>query len=285
MTQRRRFRTAALALVLLGWAGPAAAQSAYEVQPGDSLSTIARDHGVSTAELAGANGLTDLHLIRIGQTLTIPGAAAATHTVAAGETLSGIARAYGLSWADVAAANGLTDPHRLSIGQVLQLPDGAAPRGTDSPLAATATAYPALPERIVANAERLALVPSFERWAAHYGVPADLLMAVAYQESGWQADVVSHKGAVGIGQLMPGTSAWVATDLIGVPELDPTVADDNIRMSARFLAWLIGTTGGEAEALAGYYQGPTSVAVNGRFADTEAYVASVEAGRWRFQRP
>jgi LysM repeat protein len=287
MTHRRRIHALAaaglIAAVMVATAGPAAAGTTYEVKPGDTLSTIARDHGVTTAELAGANGITDLHLIRVGQVLTIPVAEPTTHTVSAGETLSGIARAYGVPWADLAAENDLDDPHFLSVGQVLRLPAGAS-LGTGSPLAAIAAAYPSLPEHIVADNDRLGLVPSFERWAAHYGVPADLLMAVAYQESGWQAAVVSHKDAVGVGQLMPATSTWVANELIGIPELDPTVPDDNIRMSARFLAWLIGYTGGESEALAAYYQGPTSVAVNGWFEDTEAYVANVEAMRWRFQR-
>ena len=40
------------------------------------------------------------------------------------------------------------------------------------------------------------------------------------------------------GQLLPSTAAWVAGFLIGAP-LDPYVADDNIRMSARFLAHLL----------------------------------------------
>ena len=109
-------------------------------------------------------------------------------------------------------------------------------------------------------------------------------MAVAYQESGWQTSVVSNKGAIGVGQILPGTATWIANDLIGIPELDPRVADDNIRMSARFLLWLIGHMGDEPSALAGYYQGPTSVKVRGQYEDTKAYVAAVSAGRSRFQR-
>lgn len=46
----------------------------YKVQSGDSLAKVARDHGVSVADLKAANGLADGN-IRIGQTLTIPGAA------------------------------------------------------------------------------------------------------------------------------------------------------------------------------------------------------------------
>lgn len=46
----------------------------YKVQTGDSLAKIARENGVSVADLKSANGITDGN-IRIGQTLKIPGAA------------------------------------------------------------------------------------------------------------------------------------------------------------------------------------------------------------------
>lgn len=268
-------------LVTLVPAAPAGAEVTYVVEPGDSLSVIAQRHGVSTADLAAANGITNHHYIRVGQRLTVPVPEPVIYTVKAGDTVSGIARHFGVSARDIVAVNALADPNRIRIGQKLQLPAGADEAST---LALLAARYPSLPHSITANPERLRLVPSFERWAAHYGVPADLLMALAYQESGWQAQVVSSKGAIGIGQLMPATATWVATDLIGKPELDPTDPDDNIRMSARFLLWLISYHGSEGVALAGYYQGPTSVVTFGPFPQTELYVASVTAARTRFQR-
>ncbi|WP_425532507.1 peptidoglycan DD-metalloendopeptidase family protein [Agrobacterium cavarae] len=45
----------------------------YKVKPGDSLAKIARENGVSVAELKSANNIADGN-IRIGQTLTIPAA-------------------------------------------------------------------------------------------------------------------------------------------------------------------------------------------------------------------
>ncbi|HLF08610.1 MAG TPA: LysM domain-containing protein [Dehalococcoidia bacterium] len=47
--------------------------AAYTVQPGDTLSGIAARFGTSVAALQAANGLTDPNLIRVGQTLRIPG--------------------------------------------------------------------------------------------------------------------------------------------------------------------------------------------------------------------
>src|SRR5437763_10973283 len=95
------------AAAALGRAGivpssPAAGASpaAYLVQPGDTLSGIAAAHGLSTAELAAANGLDPNAFVLYGTTLHVPGAAGATaqggppplggYKVRPGETLSGI---------------------------------------------------------------------------------------------------------------------------------------------------------------------------------------------------
>lgn len=202
----------------------------------------------------------------------------ATHVVVPGETLSGIATRHGTSVAAVAAANGLADPDLVVAGTTLTIPaaaaapagggDGGGGGGGD------------LPERLQASPERLALIPTFDHWAARNAIPADLLKAVTWLESGWQQHQVSSTGAVGIGQLMPDTVAFMR-QLIG-RDLDPTVAEDNIRMSARYLRWLLARYPTAAEALAGYYQGPTSVARDGTYAETDRYVADVLALRARF---
>lgn len=263
-----------LVAVVAGVAAPVAAEE-YVVKPGDSLSVIARDHGVTTAELASANGISNLHLIRVGQRLAIPGK---VYQVRPGDSLSVIAARTGVSLRALIDANGITNPNLIRVGQELRLPSGGVAAPVDP-----AARYHSLPSRLRANPERLQLIPSFERWAEHYHVPTDLLMAVSYRESGWQTDVVSPKGAIGVGQLMPTTATWISQSLIGV-DLDPQVADDNIRMSARFLAWLIGYMGGEEAAIAGYYQGPTSVRSLGYYDDTRAYVTNIAQIRRMFAR-
>lgn len=265
------------ALVLFGLVAPAAAQD-YEVQPGDSLSVIARDNGVSTAELAAANGISDLHLIRVGQVLRIPRPEPVYYEVKAGDSLSVIAQRAGVSMAALVELNGITNPGLIRIGQKLELPVGAAVAPVDP-----AAGYDSLPGRLRAAPERLELIPSFEQWSAHYGVPTDLLMAMAYRESGWQTDVVSHKGAMGVGQLLPTTAEWVANDLIKA-DLDPNDPDDNIRMSARLLQWLFGYMGGEQAAIAAYYQGPGSVNAKGYYDDTQEYIDNVASIRHMFRQ-
>lgn len=272
-------------------ATPAMAHETYVVEPGDTLSEIAVRSGTSVAALMEENDLSSPHRIRIGQKLSIPhgngavaqqtavaNASPATYVVAPGDTIGHIAIRLGVTRAELVAANGISNPNRIRVGQTLTVPaGGVAPQSTTN-------RYPELPDRITSNPDRLGLVPYFERWAEANGLPVDLVMAVAWQESGWNNSAVSFKGAVGIGQIMPATGVWVASDLIGRPELDTTRPEDNIRISARYLRWLINYLGSEDLALAGYYQGPGAVNAGIMYEDTEQYVANVQAHR-RFFTP
>ena len=98
---------------------------------------------------------------------------------------------------------------------------------------------------------------------------------MCWWESGWQADVVSSTGAVGICQLEPQTVS-ILRIRIGDPTLDATVPADNIEMSAALLHDLLVETGGsESLALASYYQGFASVSQSGMFASTAQYVQGI----------
>lgn len=253
------------ALALAG----SAATGSYTVRRGDTLSEIAARFGTSTRVLADANAIRDPHRVIAGRTLSVPGQApSASIVVAPGEALSVIASRHGVSTGVLAEANGIVDPDRLRAGQVLTVPTASTVRG-------------GLPRRLTQSPERLAYVPLFERWAATYEVPEDLLMAMTWLESGWQQGATSSTGAIGIGQLMPDSSAWLSEVLIG-EDLDPHDPEDNIRMSARYLRWLLDRNGGDVRlALAGYYQGPRSVLERGLLAETEDYVAAVVSFRDR----
>lgn len=275
-------------VLTIGGGPPVAAAAApagtrHTVARGETLSHVARRYGTSVSALAAANGISDPNRVIAGTTLRVPGAggaptgspsapAGASHTVAAGEHLGAIAARYGVSTLDLARHNGIANPNLVRIGQRLQIPGG-------SPPAPTPGAYP---KRILQNPDRAALIPVFDRWASHYGVPNDLLKAMTYLESGWQNHVVSSTGARGIGQLMPATVDFVSRVLIGTP-LDPGVPEHNIRMSARFLKYLLDQNGGDASlALASYYQGLRAVRERGIYPQTHAYVAGVLGFRDRF---
>lgn len=194
------------------------------------------------------------------------------HVVQPGETLSGIAARYGVSVDALASVNGIADPDRIRHGATLDVPDPGARSG--------GAGNTGLPERLIESPARLALRPVMARWADANGIPTDLLEATTWLESGWQSGLVSPDGAIGIGQLMPSTVTFME-ELIGA-DLDPYVAEENIRMAARYLRWLLARTATVEDALAGYYQGLASVEANGRFGETERYIANVMALRDRF---
>ncbi len=286
----RRFLRCTLAVGLaavgvVALPGVAAADS-YEVQEGETLSHVALRTQTSMNELRDLNGLGDVDMIFAGQVL-LTSPPTSTYTVASGDTLSGIAVAVGSSTSELVSLNGLTNDDRIRVGQALMVPTTGAPSAGASTAAATIdlNAYPNLPQRILDRPERIALIPIFEKWAAANDLPVDLLMATAWHESGWNQDAESWAGAVGVGQLMPVTAVWVATTLIGNAELDRFDAEDNIRISARYLDWLLDRNDGDVRlALGGYFQGPTSVS-SGKWLDaTELYAANVTAQRSLFSR-
>lgn len=259
---------------------PTGAARTHTVVRGETLSHIAAAYGTTVRAIAATNGIADPNLVVAGTTLGIPGGGvtpaptppALTVTVVAGDTLTSIAARHGVSAVDLAAHNRLANPHLIRIGQTLAIPARA-------PAAPSTGAFPS---RLLTRPERLALVPVFDRWAAEYGVPHDLLKAMTWLESGWQDHVVSSSGAIGIGQLMPDTVRFVSGHLLGTP-LDPAVAEHNIRMSARFLRYLLDQTGGDHSlALAAYYQGLRAVRERGVYPSTHTYVAGVLAFRDEF---
>lgn len=87
--------------------------------------------------------------------------------------------------------------------------------------------------------------------ARRHGVPGDLFLRLVQQESNWKADARSHKGAIGLAQLMPGTAR-----LLRVNPHDPY---ENLEGGARYLAEQYRTFGSWRLALAAYNAGPQAV--------------------------
>jgi murein DD-endopeptidase MepM/ murein hydrolase activator NlpD len=118
--------------------------SHYVVQPGDTLSLIARRFNSSVDAVAQANGIVNPNLIFVGQSLVIqspqdappPPPQTVIHVVQPGETLARIALRYNTTVWAVAQANGLDNPSFIYAGQRLVIPGleaGAAPGGLIAP--------------------------------------------------------------------------------------------------------------------------------------------------------
>ena len=277
-----------------GAPAPAATGSGYQVAPGDSLSTIAARMGVSRAALAAANGLAADGWVIAGTHLKAPGAAAAApvaaapssgapepmggYTVRPGDTLGALAARSRVPVAQMAAMNGL-DPNRVLLaGTALKLPTGS-PVSTPATPATAPTVVPAAAPNPVPGTLSSSQIGAI---AAQHGVPASLASAIAWQESGNNNAMVSSANARGIMQVMPGTWAWVQSNLAST-QLNPSSATDNVHAGSLYLSQLLRDTGGDpAMAAAGYYQGLSSVRRIGMLPETRRYVANVLALRSRF---
>ncbi|NKY41363.1 lytic transglycosylase, partial [Cellulomonas septica] len=276
------------------------------VRSGDTVSHIAARHGSTVTAVRQANGLDARAFIRVGQVLTIPtgssgvrvapvattapAPAAATYTVRNGDTVSHIASRHGTTVAAIVSANGLDARAFIRVGQTLTIPGVAPAAATSVGSTFAGRSYPAATVS-AANANLAALrasaVPSkadmrakITATARAYGVDPALALAVAFQESGFNHAVVSPANAIGTMQVIPSSGKW-ASDLVGRP-LDLLNPDDNVVAGVAILRSLVRNAPDLPTAIAGYYQGASSVKRNGMFTDTKQYVANVQSHMTRF---
>jgi LysM repeat protein len=241
----------------------------HTVQPGEGFYSIAGRYRLSPVSLARANELRLTSVLTPGQRLRIPGkttaaastrdrtsASAARHTVGAGESFFSIAQRYHVSPWRLARVNRLSLMATIVPGQRLRLPEGAHLGSSSVPV------------------DRATVRAAIDRWSAAFGVDPKLARALAWMESGFQQDVVSSAGAIGVMQLLPETWQWVDTMLLGT--VTPRTYDGNVRAGVRYLRWQLDQFDGDVRlALAGYYQGARAVRERGLFEDTKQYVSVI----------
>jgi soluble lytic murein transglycosylase-like protein len=270
---RSRRQGAAVLAVVAALAAGGFADSGHLVAPGESLFTIARTYATTPQAIAQANHLANPNLIFIGTLLRIPSSPAppalkpapaaplpqpapqaVTYTVKRGDSLITIAVHYAVTPGVLATLNGIARPNLIQVGKVLKIP----------------VPPPATVETLL------------EKYAAKYRVEPALIKALAWQESGWQQQVISDMGAVGVMQIMPETGRFTG-DIILQRVVDTANLEHNVEAGVAFFAYLVRLAKGNvALAVAGYYQGLRSVVQDGMQADTKRYLANVMALRQRF---
>ena len=190
-----------------------------------------------------------------------------------------------LGWSALCAAPAAADVLEINDGEArwvngplsLALPDVSEaeaallyeplPEGMGDAIPLSAIADPARHAMAVPEQYKAKIAELAER----FDLSPALLEALVWQESRWRADAVSHAGARGLAQLMPGT----ARDL-GVDPDDPFA---NLEGGARYLREQLDRFDGNLEkALAAYNAGPGRVIrANGipRIRETQLYVAAI----------
>lgn len=135
----------------------------YTVRPGDTLTRLARQHGISLSRLMSVNGLSLARWLYVGQVLLVPAerepalqptplvpaldpapqapalqpalpisamvpgqSHGAVHTVQAGQSIRDIAGQYGVNHAAIAKLNNLANNSILEAGQALRIPSESA---------------------------------------------------------------------------------------------------------------------------------------------------------------
>lgn len=116
--------------------------------------------------------------------------------------------------------------------------------------------------------------PAIEKIAREEGVDPNLIKSLVAYESRYNRKAVSHVGASGLTQVMPGTSAGM-----GVHHVRLFNAEVSIRTGSRYLKQMLDEFKTVELALAAYNAGPGSVRKYGRqippFPETRQYVRNV----------
>lgn len=114
------------------------------------------------------------------------------------------------------------------------------------------------------NPDQATIATALTNAAVKYGLPANLLMAVAWQESRWHVDVLSCDGGIGLMQIQYYTYPWlnsVEEPVCGLTATtdDPYTLEGNADLGAKYIKWLScfysywGDNGGASLASPGPY--------------------------------
>lgn len=191
------------------------------------------------------------------------------YTVRRGNTLSGIAWSYRTTIWTLARVNNIRNVNLIFVGQQLCIPyslrggsgntGGKGTSGLYSNGVVRWYAYNALQW-----STRSQVATLLRQAARYYGLPANLLLAIAWQESGWNQHVIARDGGIGVMQLMPGTAQGINRST-GIRR-DPYRLVDNIYLGATYLHSLWHNFRGNlVKAISGYNEGGWAVINRGIF--------------------
>ncbi|OGM97866.1 MAG: hypothetical protein A2735_02775 [Candidatus Yanofskybacteria bacterium RIFCSPHIGHO2_01_FULL_41_21] len=96
----------------------------YTIQPGDALSFIASDYGVTVNDIIWANNLKDVDSIKPEQIIRIPPVSGVIYKIKSGDTVSLIAKKYGIDEEKIKSFNDISENGNLNINDEIIVPGG-----------------------------------------------------------------------------------------------------------------------------------------------------------------
>jgi len=164
----------------------------YIIQPGDTVSDLAEQFGLSVNTILWANNLSALGMLRPGQKLQIPPVSGILYKVAKNDTLEAIAKKYKSDKDKILAFNPRLGGAALTIGETIIIPDGVipyvAPRVVAPPTFAPANVIPGMEMLWPAPSHRITQYFKWNHAAIDIGLPTG--------NSVWAADdgIVEYSG-------------------------------------------------------------------------------------------
>lgn len=197
------------------------------------------------------------------------------YTVLPGDTLGHISQYHHSSIQSLAHANHISKINRIFVGQRLCIlttvsgHTGGSGGGLQPNDSIRWFAYNALDYSLSQQVSAL-----LRQAAARYGLPANLLLAIAWQESGWNQHIIARDGGIGTMQIMPSTAQTLNKQVRG--HYDPYKLRDNIELGAIYLHSLWqGFHGDQTKVISAYNEGGSSVIHRG--ISNWPYVRNVQA--------
>ncbi|MBE3559359.1 MAG: LysM peptidoglycan-binding domain-containing protein [Ktedonobacteraceae bacterium] len=198
-----------------------------------------------------------------------------------GDTLLGIAHRHHTTTSALVQANALRNANLIYAGRPLCIPQHPASshRSCSSGLCPDGSvswfAYHALQ-----HSTRDQVAAQLRSAAARYGLPASLLLAIAWQESGWNQHIIARDGGIGVMQLMPETARGL--NIMTRSRHNPYKLTGNIELGAIYLRTLWNNFHGDiTKVISAYNQGGWNVVHKGIF--NWPYVNNVKALMRRFK--
>ncbi len=245
-----------------------------------------------------------------------PGRRVVRHRVRPGETVTGLAVRYHAWTRELLKINRLSRHSTLYVGRVVRIPvvlaavphrahhrhharhhakrhhakrhhasgttrSGTTPSGTTpSGTTPSGTTTPRHPWRH-SHASRAKVRRVIARTARRHHVSPHTMLAISWQESGWQQRRRSSAGAIGAMQVMPATGRWIS--LYVGRRLNIYGLRDNVLAGVVLFKVLRGMAP-YRRSIGGYYQGLRSIRHRGMYPSTRHYVRNVVAIRRALDR-